>query len=56
MDAEALKSAARAAIVMHGVFAFADQVTGSPQNVSLRRVRIVRGARARGVRRHAADL
>jgi len=28
---EALKSAARAAIVMPGVFAFADQVTGNPQ-------------------------
>ena len=28
---EALKSAARAAIVMPGVFAFADQVIGNPQ-------------------------
>ena len=31
MDSEALKSAARAAIVMPGVFAFADQVLGNPQ-------------------------
>jgi uncharacterized membrane protein YccC len=31
MDAEALKSAARAAIVMPAVFAFADQVIGNPQ-------------------------
>jgi hypothetical protein len=31
VDVEALKSAARAAIVMPGVFAFADQVIGNPQ-------------------------
>jgi uncharacterized membrane protein YccC len=31
MDTEALKSAARAAIVMPAVFAFADQVIGNPQ-------------------------